>query len=285
LGDLAWETFKGLIEKISDFFQDFFKWVIDNKDLVVGALVAITTALVAYKAAVGISALIDLFKSGIIATTIAEKAAAVAQWALNAAMSANPIGLVIAAIAGLVAGFIALWNNCEGFRNFFIDMWEGIKTSVTGVINGILAGYEAYINAIIKGVNFLIGAINKISFDVPDWVPGIGGKTLGFNLKTVKEVTLPRLATGGYVEANSPQLAIIGDNKREGEIVAPESKIEEAVARGFAMVMARMQQTQSSQRGSATPVVIKIGESDFWEGFIDFHNSVVRRTGESPLFI
>ena len=285
IGDVAWETFKGLIKKISDFFQDFFKWVIDNKELVVGALVAITTALVAYKTAVGISALIELFKNGVIGLTIAQKAAEVAQWALNAAMSANPIGLIIAAVAGLVAGFVVLWNNCEGFRNFFIDMWDKIKKSVTGVINGLLGGYEAYINAIIKGVNFLIKAINKISFTIPDWVPEIGGKTIGFDLKTIKEVSLPRLATGGYVEANSPQLAIIGDNKREGEIVAPESKIEEAVARGFAMVMARMQQTQSSQRGSATPVVIKIGESDFWEGFIDFHNSVVRRTGESPLYI
>ena len=46
---------------------------------------------------------------------------------LNAVLAANPIGIVVIAVAALVAGFIALWNNCEGFRNFFINMWEGIN--------------------------------------------------------------------------------------------------------------------------------------------------------------
>ena len=46
---------------------------------------------------------------------------------LNAVMAANPIGIVIAAIAALVAAFIYLWNNCEGFRQFWIGLWEGIK--------------------------------------------------------------------------------------------------------------------------------------------------------------
>lgn len=43
------------------------------------------------------------------------------------AMLANPIVLVIAAIAALVAAFIYLWNNCEEFRQFWIDLWENIK--------------------------------------------------------------------------------------------------------------------------------------------------------------
>ena len=57
---------------------------------------------------------------------IATDAQAVAQAALNFVMNMNPIALVVIAIAALVAGFILLWNNCEGFRNFFIAMWEGI---------------------------------------------------------------------------------------------------------------------------------------------------------------
>lgn len=51
----------------------------------------------------------------------------VAQWALNAAMSANPIGLIIAAIAGLVAIFVILFKKNEGFRNFVLGAWEKIK--------------------------------------------------------------------------------------------------------------------------------------------------------------
>lgn len=52
-----------------------------------------------------------------------------AQWLLNTAMSANPIALVVIAIAGLVAAFIVLWNKSEAFREFWIGVWEGIKTA------------------------------------------------------------------------------------------------------------------------------------------------------------
>lgn len=65
--------------------------------------------------------------------TAAKKAGAAIQWALNAAMSANPIGLIIAAIALLVAAFVWLWNNVEGFRNFFIGVWEGLKAAAESV--------------------------------------------------------------------------------------------------------------------------------------------------------
>ncbi len=62
--------------------------------------------------------------------------------ALNTTMLANPITLIIAAIAALVAAFIYLWNNCDGFRQFWIDLWENVKqvaitVAVTSVFNGI----------------------------------------------------------------------------------------------------------------------------------------------------
>lgn len=282
IADAAWNTFKDVIKGISDIFQGLFTWVLDNKDGILAALIGICTAIGAYKAALGISALIDAFKSGIVATTIAEKAAAVAQWALNAAMNANPIALVVALIAGLVAAFVVLWNKSEGFRNFFINMWEGIKKSIAGVINGIIWYFETYVNGLISGLNFLIRGINKISIKVPDWVPGIGGKNFGFNLKEISKVSIPRLATGGYVEANTPQLAIIGDNKREGEIVAPESKITEAVVAAFRQFLPLF-----NNGGNNKPIylTLKLGDGTFWEGFVDYHNDIVKRTGDTPLLI
>ena len=57
--------------------------------------------------------------------------------ALHAVMMANPIILIIAAIAALVAAFIYLWNHCEGFRNFWINLWEGIKNGVTTAVEAI----------------------------------------------------------------------------------------------------------------------------------------------------
>ena len=178
----------------------------------------------------------------------------------------------------LAAGGVALVNPIKSNWNWIVD---GIK----GVLNKIIGFFEGFINKIIGGINWLIDQINKVGFDVPDWVPGIGGKRFGFDLPHVEEKHWPRLATGGYVAANTPRLAVIGDNKHEGEIVAPESKIAEAVAVGFAKVLSQMRQSQSGSTPNRQPIVIKIGEDDFWNGFIDYHNSVVRRTGESPLLV
>lgn len=62
--------------------------------------------------------------------------------ALNAVLAANPIGIIIMAVAALVAAFIYLWNNCEGFRKFWIDLWEGIKKVFKDVIDWIVNAFN-----------------------------------------------------------------------------------------------------------------------------------------------
>ena len=94
-------------------------------------------------------------------------------------------------------------------------------------MNSILGGIEMMVNGVISGVNSIARAFNSMNIDIPDWVPGIGGGTLGFSLPTWSQISLPRLAQGGYVKANTPQLAMIGDNRHQGEIVAPEDKLRE----------------------------------------------------------
>ena len=74
-------------------------------------------------------------KMGIL--TVATHAQTAAQWLLNAAMNANPIGLVILAITALVSAFAILWNKSEGFRSFWINLWNGIKSVVTNAVNWI----------------------------------------------------------------------------------------------------------------------------------------------------
>lgn len=68
--------------------------------------------------------------------------------ALNATMLANPIFLIIAAIAALIAAFIYLWNNCEGFRQFWIDLWENIKAVAVAVWTAISEFFTAAWEAI-----------------------------------------------------------------------------------------------------------------------------------------
>lgn len=144
-------------------------------------------------------------------------------------------------------GKVATWFSnhvTNPIKNGFNTMWKGIK----GIINGMLSGIESFVNFILKGVNLLIRGINKISIDVPDWVPGIGGKTLGFNIKEIAEVKLPRLATGTVVPANYGEFAaILGDNKRETEVVSPLSTMKQAM----------LEALKESGIGSSTNIVIE----------------------------
>lgn len=137
------------------------------------------------------------------------------QLAWNLALKANPIGLVITAIGLLVAAFVTLWNKCEGFRNFFIKMWDGIKKIGSNAANFIgdifkskINTVKGIINGVISLINGAIGAINKLKVDIPDWVPKYGGSTFGLNIPKI-----PTLAAGGVVE--QPTLAMIGEAGKE----------------------------------------------------------------------
>lgn len=70
-----------------------------------------------------------------LASAIATGIVTAAQWLLNAAMLANPIVWIILAIVALIAAFIWLWNNVEGFRNFFVAAWDMIKAAVSAVVD------------------------------------------------------------------------------------------------------------------------------------------------------
>lgn len=283
-----------------------------------------------------------------------------AQTALNAVMAANPIGLIVLAIAGLVAAFVALWNNCDEFREFWINLWDNIKEiaekvwkaikevftkawdgiknafsktkdffkekfegardavknawnkagnwfsekkdqiqnafskvdswmgdkfggaweaiklkwsavigyfkniwesikAIFAVVKDVLSGdfqgawdkikgivdlWKGYfkgiwdgiksifkpvgdffeetfnkakdavkgpINFIIRGLNKLISGVNQISFDVPDWVPVIGGQTWGFNIPEIPELArggILRRGQTGFLEGNGAEAVI-----------------------------------------------------------------------------
>lgn len=102
-------------------------------------------------------------------------------------------------------------------------MGENVKTFFSGIWEGLVDGFKGFINFFIKGINTLIGGANKLSFTAPEWVPGIGGKTLGFNLPTI-----PLLAKGGI--ATAPTLAMVGEG-REHEAILPLSKLQSLIQR------------------------------------------------------
>lgn len=104
-----------------------------------------------------------------------------------------------------IFGTVANWINTKvvsPIKKFFGDMWEALKGGPKSFANFVIDKIEWMINKIISGLNWMVRQLNKLSFDVPDWVPGIGGEKFGFNIKEISEVKLPRLAKGGIV--NNP---------------------------------------------------------------------------------
>ena len=116
-------------------------------------------------------------------------AAKAVQMAWNLAMTANPIGLIVAGIAALIAGIVLLVKNFDTVK----------------------AGFKAMVNLCISGINALIKGLNKLKIEIPDWVPSIGGGKLGFNIPLI-----PKLAKGGIVDRAT--LAMIGEAGREAVV-------------------------------------------------------------------
>lgn len=244
----------GVNDKISQA-NSFLEWLkTDGKPIleVLGTTIGVVTA-----AWLG-------YKAVMLAVNIATKA-----WDLicKGIQKTNWIMLAISAVVAVIivcirhwdeikAVAIACWNKIkeawnkagdwfhknvtEPVGNFFSGLWDGIKGAFTkafdfikkafkGYVNGWITMVESFINFFIKGINVLVRGINKLSFNVPDWVPGIGGNKLGFNIPQVPQVQIPRLAQGAVIPPNQQFAAILGDQTHGRNLEAPEGLIRQIV--------------------------------------------------------
>ena len=261
-----------LTDDVISLAEDGFAWLKDNMDWLIPVVSGLTAAFVAYKViSLGVAAA-EAIKTAVLATgATVVNAATIATWALNGAIAflTSPITIAVAAIAGLVAAGVWLYNNWDtakehliAFGNKVSEIWNSIAGWITGAIetisqyfpvfgafldgvwqsiqdvvgnikaifggvidfiSNIFAGNwgaawqnivdifgnifgmimniaKAPINGVISIVNKAINAINSIGFDVPDWVPLIGGKGFHINIPNI-----PLLATGGFT--NGPSIA------------------------------------------------------------------------------
>jgi hypothetical protein len=167
------------VEKVLPYLQKFATWAQDNPQtfmIIAGALAAIAASIVA----------------------------------INIAMALNPIGLIVIGVIALVAALAIAYKKFEGFRNIVDAVFGAIKFYINNVtiplFNTLVDVFKTVFNGIAKVWNSTVG---KLSFTVPDWVPGIGGK--GFAVPDI-----PMLAAGGIV--TSPTLAMIGEAGPEAVI-------------------------------------------------------------------
>jgi hypothetical protein len=238
------EDFKAGKTPLNDIiagFQSFGGWVVQNqgwlKTLGIilltawGAIKLVNTGfLIATTIQKGYAAAVTIVNGIMALWKIATGQATLAQLGLNASMLANPIGIVVAAVAALVAGLVwfftqtktgqRIWSGFTKFMGdsmkavgkFFGDVWHGIQSAFTGVFDFIGRAFRGYVNTWVSLINFVIGGLNSLSMDIPDWVPLFGGQHWGVNIPKI-----PMLAEGGLV--NRPTQAIIGE--AGPEVVTP----------------------------------------------------------------
>ena len=153
--------FGNLVEKASEIVAAVLPallkglgWIADNGEAIVSILTGIGVGFAAFKVASLIQGVVTAFK----AFKLANEGATVAQWAMNAAMNANPIVFVVTLVAGLVAAIVTFIATNENARAAFVNVWEGIKTAIGSVVEGIVTFFtETIPNAFNQVIDFVKG--------------------------------------------------------------------------------------------------------------------------------
>lgn len=155
-----------IIHKITDQVIPAVKDFTRQNEWLAPAIVGVVSGLIAFKTALGISAIISGVSQAITAFKAANEGATIAQWLLNAAMNANPIVLIVTLIATLVGALIYLWNTNEGFRNACIQIFENVRAVISAVISGAIQFFHNLADTISSALetarNTVSGFVNKV---------------------------------------------------------------------------------------------------------------------------
>mgnify|MGYP001215949834 FL=1 len=141
--------------------------------------------------------------------------------------------------------------------------WEAAKKVVKDVVNGILAAVESMANGVVNAVNTMIRALNGLHFDIPEWVPVLGGKTFGFNIGEISAVHIPRLANGGITTGST--LVNIGEAGLEA-VLPLENNLSylEPLAEMIASKMEGVQTVRIVAEESGIFKVVREGANDYF---------------------
>lgn len=184
---------------------------------------------------------------------------------------------VVRGIAKFISGvFTGDWKKAwDGIKLIFKGVWDAIASLVKTPINMVIAAVEFFVNKLIGAFNAFKKVANKLSFDVPDWVPGIGGKKFGFNLKMSEEISIPRLATGNV--ATEPTLAIFGEYsnaKNNPEVTAPQSVLKDTFR-------SALNEYGFSNNNEGQHITVNVAGENFIDMVIDEINRRFNRKGVS----
>ena len=182
-------------------------------------------------------------------------------------------------LANKILKFVeSVWGSVKTFWNRYIapvftaEFWLDLgKTCINGLISGFESGINGIIWAFESMINWIVDGLNKISFDIPDW---LGGGSFGINLPRANfgRVSIPRLAQGAVIPPNREFLAVLGDQKQGTNIEAPLQTIVDA----FNIALS---QNGGNFGGGNTEVVLEIDGREFGRAVVEQGNREKRRIG------
>jgi phage-related minor tail protein len=225
-----------------------FGWISRNSDAIGFLASMIAGGLAAFYAYRGIVfAITSISKIWKAVTT----GMTIAQWALNIAMRANPIGIIITLVGALVGGIVYLWNKSAGFRNFFIGVWNGIKRVVGAVVGAILGAIQAVVDAVQNAISWVQNLLDT------------GSDIEGAGRRAAAAAAAARgggRARGGPVARGIP--VTVGEAGRElfvpgaDGMIVPHAATEQLIARSERESGAALQAAASGGTGSGGSVTV-----------------------------
>lgn len=162
-------------------------------------------------------------------------------------------------------------NKFNTVRDVVVGIFEAIRDKIKEKINAMLGSVEGMVNGIINGINWLIRKLNSLgTIQLPEI---LGGGTVGFNLKELSPISIPRLAQGAVIPANREFLAVLGDQKNGRNLEMPESLLRQIV------------REESGGRHNGIPFIIQLllNGKVIGEEAVEYVNGVIRKTGKSPI--
>ena len=197
-------------------------------------------------------------------------------WSFLAGTVIGVIGDIVAVIVDIASAiFKALGGIVDFITGIFTGnwkkAWDGVKSIFTSIWDALVGILKFPLNLIISALNGLIGGLNKIGFDIPDWVPVIGGKRFGFNIPKI-----PKLAQGGIVD--SPTVAMIGEAGKEAVMPLERNT-------GWIDQLAGKLADKIGGVAGNIKLIVKLGEDTIFDKFIEYGKEKAFETNGEVVFV
>lgn len=237
---VVWEVVRPIFILLMEVVGAVFDFIGDIVSSVIGSVIDVLAGLIDFIAGVftgdwdrawnGIKSIFDGIWNSI-------KGIVLGIWNFIKSVFTSILDSFVGSIKSLITAIAGFFGDAKDkVLNVFRSMKEKIVSILTTLgnavkkpVNAIIGAINKMISGVCSGINAVIRALNKLHFNIPGWVPLLGGKSFGFNIREVSAPQIPLLATGAVIPPNAPFAAILGDQRHGTNIETPEALLRQVV--------------------------------------------------------